>query len=243
MNDAGVFFDCWDTVLEFKQKTDRWRIMPLEKHCINKSDINWDEVFDFSENFLREFYFSRSNYELTIERIYNLLCANFDIKLDTSTLTASDEVMDYLDPKPMDGIEDFLFYLDEKKILYAILSNTIYTAKRSKEIVDKFIPDNHFMFFFGSADVCVKKPFDLFFKAGVKYAKCDITKSVYIGDSYNADVFGSYNAGFKNTVWLNWKNGKRDEKSPYEDVTSKDSVIIVKSYKELLNKFKKGEIL
>lgn len=243
MDKAGVFFDCWDTVLKFKQKTDRWRIVPLYNHCINKNDKDWDAIFNFSEQFLKDFYLSRSFYELTIENIYKFLCVNFNLKLDTTPFLASEEVMDYLDPSPVDDIEEFLSYLKEKKIPYAIISNTIYTSKRSKEIVDKVIPNNDFLFFFGSADVCVKKPYDLFFRAGVKFANCDISKSIYIGDTYNADVFGSYNAGFYKTIWLNWKDSKREEDSPYIDVTDKESVITVDGYKKLLKLFKEGKIL
>lgn len=211
---AGVFFDCWDTVIRFKMKTEDWNVQPLYDHAINREDIDWKEVRDFSDKFFDDYYFHVFDYEITVNEYLNLLILNFDIKLNAPLSQVGDEILDYLDPTPVDGLMDFLKYLDDHHITYAILSNTIYSKEASFKLINRLLPGHHFQFFLASSDIGVKKPSALFFKTGVHMAKMDIKESVYIGDNFFADVSGSYHAGFKKSVWLNHKN---HDKNRYRD--------------------------
>ena len=49
MNKTMVFFDCWDTLIRFQEKDERWTVLPLYDHCINKDEVDWDKrKFDTS---------------------------------------------------------------------------------------------------------------------------------------------------------------------------------------------------
>ena len=87
----------------------------------------------------------------------NLFCLNFGIKLDCPLSTCAHEILIHLDPKPVEEIDEFLTFLDEEKIPYACLSNTVYTMEDTKALIETLIPNHHFQFVLTSGDVAVKK--------------------------------------------------------------------------------------
>ncbi len=236
----AVFFDCWDTLISFTCEQPRWNILSLEKHCMNHDSIDWKEVFDFSENFFRNYYQSRLLFELDILAILSLFQKYFGMELDCSIEECSHEILCYLSPKPIEGIDKFLSFLEEKKVPYYVLSNTIYSTEDSMRILKKLIPDHEFGFFLGSKEVGVKKPNPLFFKTGTRLAKKDITHSMYIGDAFFQDVIGSTDAGFATSVWLNHK--KKERRCP-EGYALKRDCLEVSSYSMLIEKIKENGIL
>ena len=238
----AVFFDCWDTLISFECNEKRWNILSLHQHCVNKDRIDWEEVFDFSENFFNSYYTSRLLFEIDISSILSLFVKNFDIELDCPIETCTHEILKYLDPKPIDGISEFLDMLDEKGIYYAVISNTIYPTSDTLELINKLVPGHHFGFFLGSNVVGVKKPNPLFFKTGVTMGKQDIAHSMYIGDVFYQDVIGSYNSGFHTSVWL---NHKKKEKRFHDqiDLDGKIEYIEVDSYRTLISKIKEKNLI
>ena len=245
MNDHkinAVFFDCWDTLISFECNEKRWNILSLYQHCMNKEEIDWNEVFDFSEDFFKSYYTSRLLFEVDISSVLSLFVKNFGIELDCSIETCTHEILKYLDPKPIEGISEFLKLLDEKGIYYAVISNTIYPTSDTMELINKLIPGHQFGFFLGSNAVGVKKPNPLFFQTGVKMGKQDIAHSMYIGDAFYQDVIGSYNSGFCSSVWL---NHKKKEKRFYDriDLDGKISYIEVDSYCSLISKLKENDLI
>lgn len=236
----AVFFDCWDTVISFTDPDKQWNIRAFQKHAINKDEINWEDVYNFTENFIKDYYSSRLMYEISYISLVNLVVKNFDIKLDCPLETCTHEVLNHLDPKPIDGITDFLSLLNGKEIPYAIISNTIYPSIDTLALIDKLIPEHHFKFFLGSQEVGVKKPNPLFFKTGVKLAGADINKSMYIGDAFYQDVHGSYEAGFKASIWL---NHKKKEIRPNDGYVKDMTFYEVDGYKGLIELIKKGIIV
>ena len=207
----AVFFDCWDTLISFEMKTKAWNFEPLRKHTLHPESVNWDEVNEFVETFLKGYYFSHSLYEIKDDSVMRLVVRYFHLELDCDIDTCVSEVLTHLDPKPIPHIEDFLKLLDDNHIPYGVLSNTIYTEKDTKDLIDKLIPSNHCQFVFGSADVAVKKPNPIFFQLGCRYLNVKEENSIYIGDSFNLDVMGSQKAGYGTSIWLNHKNKVLEE--------------------------------
>ena len=208
MNKTMVFFDCWDTLIRFQEKDERWTVLPLYDHCINKDEVDWDKVYAFALEFADKYYASHSLYEITSYAFFKLVITLFSIKLDCPIEVADSETLHYLCPRPVDGIDDFLTFLEKKQIRYACLSNTIYTeADTRKEILSQ-IKGHHFEFVLASSDIAVKKPNPYFFLSGLKIANVKPENAIYIGDAYLQDAFGSFNAGFKKSYWLNYKNNK-----------------------------------
>ena len=91
----AVFLDCWDTLISFECNEKRWNILSLHQHCVNKDRIDWEEVFDFSENFFKSYYTSRLLFEIDISSILSLFVKNFDIELDCPIETCTHEILKY----------------------------------------------------------------------------------------------------------------------------------------------------
>ncbi len=230
----AVFFDCWDTLISFECPEKKWNILSLYQHSINKDEIDWEKVYEFSEQFFDGYYRSRLNYEIDILAVLRLFVTYFGIVLDCPLEVCTHEILIHLSPKPIDGIDQFLTYLDENGIYYSVLSNTIYSSDDTMALIDKLVPNHHFGFFLGSKDIGVKKPNPIFFQTGVKKAKQEIGKSIYIGDTFYQDVIGSFVSGFKSSVWLNHK-GKEPTFFERADLTDKIKYIEVDSYHSLIS--------
>lgn len=230
----AVLFDCWDTLITFREKVRTWNVEPLKAHCVNKGRVDFSAVEDYSATFLRTYMQSRIEYEIQAEQLLRLLCLNFDIELDCDVSLCVHEILTHLDPEPVEGVKDFLSVLDRKDIPYAILSNTIYEDGDTEELVRRLIPEGRFAFFLGSGSVGVKKPNPLFFHTGTHLLHVRPEDTLYVGDSFYADVAGANRAKMNNAVWLNPKRKTTDffkpllpdyESLAYEDCTGYADVI------------------
>lgn len=216
MKIKAVFFDCWDTLIKFNKSCEDWNIRPIYNHCINKNDYDWDIINEQVLNFLIEYYTKNKDYEIKADSLINLLIRYYDMKLDCSIDDCFVEILNYQDPSPIDGVETFLKYLDDHNIYYAVMSNTIYSSSKTKDLLDSLIPDNNFRFFLGSYEIGVKKPNKLFFKVGAHPSGFDLKECCYIGDSFLEDVYGSHKAGFGYSIWL---NTRKLDISNYEQIS------------------------
>ncbi len=174
---------------------------------------------------------------MDISAVLNLFVTYFDMELDCPIDVCTHEILIHLDPKPIDGIDEFLTCLDENGIYYSVLSNTIYSSDDTLTLINKLIPGHHFGFFLGSKDIGVKKPNPVFFQTGVKKAKKDLNHSMYIGDAFYQDVIGSYTAGFSSSVWLNHK-GKKPTFFERTDLTNTIQYTEADSYRRLISQMK-----
>jgi FMN phosphatase YigB (HAD superfamily) len=237
----GVFFDCWNTVITFQERTKNWNTQALQRHCLHPRKVDWKKVEAFSDHFFHAYYHSMDCFEIMAVQYLRLLVLNFDIALDCPVEACVHDILTNLNPSPVSGIEDFLAYLDTEKIDYAILSNTIYDDDDTMALVSRLLPNHHFRFFLGSASIGVKKPNPLFFQTGLHIAGKKASASIYIGDSFQADVIGSTQAGFRESVWLNLR---RQSASVYADCPNwpKKPWVDCPSYPVLLEQFRSGVI-
>lgn len=234
----AVFFDCWSTVISFSEKRKDWNTAPLKRHALDYDRIDWASVDQTADSFFSRYY-QTTKYEIKYNQFLQCMMNLYSIRLDCDMEFLNREVLDGLDPKPIQGIGNFLSYLERHNIYHAILSNTIYEDEDSMNVINRLIPSNHFSYFFGSGNVGVKKPDPLFFQAASRPSGIPLSDSMYIGDTFYQDVFGSNQAGFAKSVWLNTRN---KDKSVYSSLCDVDSVdyVEVKDYDELLAKFGKG---
>lgn len=227
-----IFFDCWDTLIRFKRKDERWTIIPIYDHALNKDEIDWEQVAQFANRFEEGYYSSHSLYEIPCTAYHRLITERFSIKLDCSFEVTDKEVMDFLDPSPVLDICDFLSLLEKNGIRYACLSNTRFSEKTTCRAIERQIPGHHLDFVLASSEIGVKKPNSDFFYAGLRIAHVQPENAIYIGDSYLQDVFGSFNAGFAKSYWLNFKGGKpfylesfpKRKERKYKEVLSYDEI-------------------
>ena len=240
--ERGVFFDCWNTLITFEAEDPMWIIMPLKKHAIHSTQYHWDEIFEFADNFLKTYYRSHSLYEISDQAFLRTVMMNYHIELDCSIEQAADEIMDGLSPKPVEGITDFLDILLKEKEDYFVLSNTIYSADKTREILERILPSYHFPHVIASKDLGVKKPNPVFFQTGCRYYNKNIKESIYIGDAYFQDVYGSYNAGFYRSIWLNWMGKKEVEQLINHPGLTTFEHIEVNGYQEVIRLYQEGKL-
>ncbi len=235
----AVLFDCWSTVITFEPRRKDWNTYPLWRHCVNRDHVDFEAVVRFVDDFFHQYYRSLSPYEILSTQILSLTTLLFDIRLDCPLSDCALEILDELAPQPVEGVSEFLSLLDEREIPYAILSNTVYDDEKTMRIVLDRIPGARFHFFLGSDRVGVKKPNPLFFQAGLHLLGASADQAIYIGDSFLADVKGSFQAGFRQSYWLRPKK---------DDVPSRvfgDEGVVyrqVSGYRELSARLKEGRL-
>lgn len=236
MKIEGVFFDCWDTLIEFRLNDVRWNYLVLKNHCLNNNEVDWDEVKNYADSFYAMYYESHSLYEIDVKQILRLIQLNFHIKLDCDIEKCSHEILNLLSPRKVKDIDMFLDELEKKEIPYFCLTNTVYDDKETFELLKSFFPERDFRFLLASSQVGVKKPNPLFFQCGVNMASLDISKCIYVGNSFYQDCYGSYKAGFYKSALLSSDNKE-------EIIMKKFSIdafpyIKFSCYKELIGELK-----
>lgn len=204
----AVFFDCWDTLLEFHDPDRKWNISSLMRHAINRGNFDEEEVFRFTDDFFHAYYQAHLDYELTILQILRLVKEHFHIRLDCPLETCTHEILTELAPSQVQGADDFLKFLQSRNIPFGCLTNTLYDKEDTLALLNEFYPERHFALVLASSEIGVKKPNPLFFQTGLKMAGKEITSSMYVGDKLLQDAYGSYRAGFAISCFLDWKKQK-----------------------------------
>lgn len=113
------------------------------------------------------------------------------------------------------GMESFLEDCRQRNIPMYVLSNSSFSGDALMEVLNRFGIGKYFDRLWSSADFGRIKPCRDFFELAISYAlneNPDAAREdvIFIGDIYDTDVEGAYNAGIK-SAWLN-KNGGKDEK-------------------------------
>lgn len=116
-----------------------------------------------------------------------------------------------LDP----SIAEFLSTCEKNSIPMYVLSNSGFTGEALTEILNRFGIGKYFKRLWSSADYGRIKPDRGFFEQAIEIALKDNQNEkreniIFVGDIYDTDVIGAYNAGIKST-WLN-KKGECDIK-------------------------------
>jgi len=116
-----------------------------------------------------------------------------------------------LDP----AIADFLEACEKNSIPMYVLSNSGFRAEALTEILNRFGIGKYFIKLWSSADYGRIKPDTGFFNQAIGTALQDNQSEkreniIFVGDIYDTDVIGAYNAGIK-SAWLN-KKGECDIK-------------------------------
>lgn len=109
--------------------------------------------------------------------------------------------------RPYEGCVEMLKKLEKQGIKCAVLSNK--PDNFVKIIVSKLYPDFNFSWVQGKAEGFPKKPDPTALKFILKSLSCDVSDTLYIGDS-NVDIFTGKNAGVK-TCGVTWGFRERDE--------------------------------
>lgn len=151
---------------------------------------------------------------------------------------AAEEEADFLmkcnDMEVYPGITEMLEECSRKGIPMYVLSNSGFSAEALKVVLERLGIGRYFSGVWSSADFGRVKPCREIFEMGIseiltehpEYKKEDI---LYIGDTYDTDVVGAYNAGI-DAAWINRKNAA-DIKN-YAAYEIKDTIYLREILKE-----------
>ncbi len=125
---------------------------------------------------------------------------------------------------PTEGIKDFLGYLKNKGIRTGVISNICYAPSVVAGRINRLLPENAFEFIITSSNFMFRKPNKRIFELALEKAELQPDEVWYIGDQYECDVKGSFNAGLMPI----WYIGAID--MPY---TKDKNILTVKTWSEL----------
>lgn len=176
----------------------------------SKMEIDENNFVNYSLKILNQIFNNRSyiefkmiDYIRLLKDMYNI---NFDVSIEEVELLFC---LNSCKTKFVENIETILQYFKEKKYPVILLSNTSYSKLTIKTILGKLI--QYFDDVIVSSDYPIRKPNKDIFNIGIKKIitnnKIDISDIYYIGNDYNVDVIGAYNAEI-NSIWFNESNKK-----------------------------------
>lgn len=231
----NVAFDCWSTLIRFKAKRDDWHYYPLFDHLLNKDEVNKEEIDKFLSSFFKQYYNTDYIFEIDNTSLLNLIKDTFNLKLDKDINSISDEVLNYLDNKEEENVNEFLNLLNKKNINTAVISNTIYSNKKTREIINAFIK-NDFKDIITSNEYGVRKPSPLIFNAALNRLNFKKEDTIYIGDSPIEDIYGPYLASIKGAILV--LNSKKDPAILKDKIKGANfKYLVFNNYQEVISKF------
>ena len=101
---------------------------------------------------------------------------------------------------PYAGVNKVLDSLKTKTQRLGVLSNSF--EGHAKIILEKLELDHYFLSVLDCGDVQAYKPMSSLFERVVQNLNVEISKSIYVGDEYYADMVGAKGAGMT-TIWIN----------------------------------------
>jgi putative hydrolase of the HAD superfamily len=209
---TDVFFDLDHTLWDFDKNS-----MLAFKRVFSKHDIQLDidsfiEVYEpINLEYWKRYREERvSKPELRRGRLMDTF-SRFDLKFDVHYLDQLAE--SYIDELPMDnhlfnGARSILEYLTNKYSLH-IITNGFDEVQHLKLINSRI--KNHFNSITTSEEIGVKKPNPRIFQAALKKANSEASRSIMIGDSFEADILGAESVGM-NTLFYNYRKDSVPEK-------------------------------
>ncbi len=229
-----VLFDCWDTIVEFKEKYPFASVDAVYKHIINKDKISFDEICKYDYEFLNDYY-KTTLFDVDQTNMFRYLCESLGLKLDCSYEQAGYESAMAFDAPLIPNIKQFISFLKENNIKCSVVSNTIHNYEITKEIITRNFEENPFEKIICSSEYIVKKPDVRIYNLASKIVGIHNENIAFIGDNLYTDILGANNSNMQ-AFFFNWKNAEVSK-----EMKSKVKYTEFKSYLDLI-KIMKGRI-
>jgi len=219
-----VMFDLYDTILkdlsfDFDKGLEYLYDLIFHEYCTK------DELLAYANSLIPMFHNRIKTYEELsfIGKELPLLLDKFNVisnisldELDYQFMLQTQKVT------LLDEVKDYLVYLGKNNIKMYILSNTIFSTKSTKRLLEDFNILQHFNNVYCSSDYGYRKPSIKFYEYGINHIlednpSCNRKDIVYIGNDYNTDVKGGLNAGL-NVIWYNVNNNDNIEQLPIRNI-------------------------
>lgn len=200
---TAVLFDCWDTVIHYNE-TDRYKgIDLLLDVCDNPDNVKPQKLIkDFNE-LMNEYYAQCNSYDLRFTALFRYLCLTHNLKPRIPFEEIERLYNKHIEPYPCENLDKVLAFLKDKNITFGVCSNTIHSKEDTEQFIRQVWPSMPFSFVMASSTYGVKKPNPRFFEVGARLAHSKNEDTIYIGDNFYADVYGSWVANYRKSIWYN----------------------------------------
>lgn len=202
----GILIDMGETIVHNYDVNYELALHKVYEVIYNKNEINEKDFVNYSLKILNDIFNKRSYIEFKMIDYIRLIKDIFNIKFTISLEEV--EILFCLNScktKFVENIEQLLKHLKEKNYPIILLSNTSYSKSVIKNILGKL--NKYFDDIIVSSDYPLRKPNEDIFKVGIAKLNLDKENIFYIGNDYDIDIIGAYNAGI-NPIWFNENNFK-----------------------------------
>lgn len=238
----AVIFDCWDTVINYHE-TDAYKGIDLLLDISeNPNNVTKEELEEDYHKLMHEYYKECNSFDLSFTALFRYICLTHNLKPNVPFEKIEDLYDLHLDPTPVETLKEFLDFLKENNITKGVCSNTIHSEENTIKFVKSCWPTMPFDFIMASSKYGVKKPNPRFFEVGTILANSKKEETIYIGDNFYADVYGSWLAGYKKSIWFNQRHrNKADFYKLHPEMPDNIDYIEIDNYLDLI-KILKEEI-
>ena len=210
-NITDIFFDLDHTLWDFDKNSMLAFNRVFSKHNINIELVSFIEIYEPINLKYWKLYREEKVDKPELRR------GRLKDSFKYFDLTFKEDILDklaesYIDELPLDnhlfdGTKKILNYLTEKYILHIITNgfDEVQHLKLKNSGINK-----HFSTITTSEEIGVKKPNPLIFNSALKKANIQASRSIMIGDSFEADILGAESVGM-NTLFYNYRNDQIPE--------------------------------
>lgn len=238
----AVIFDCWDTVIYYRESETYKGIEFLLDVCDNPMGVTKEQLIEDYHELMHEYYLNCNSYDLRFTALFRYICLSHHLTPKFSFEELEKMFSRHMAPTPAKDLDKLLAYLKANGIKVGVCSNTIYSQEQTKAFIDSCWPENTFDFIMASSYYGTKKPNPRFYEVGTLLAQTSKDKTMYVGDNFYADVYGSWLAGYKKSIWLNEKHRpKSDFYKVHPEMPDDIDYLEVSGYAELLDRLKEME--
>ncbi|WP_454054025.1 HAD family hydrolase [Clostridium sp. Marseille-Q7071] len=226
----AILFDAGDTIIEYIKNNPLEGTRKLLEKANNPDKVTAEEIQEYAIEMGRIFNDGRetTGIEYNMRSFQRFLYEMHNIYFDLTPLEIENIFnKEAFRGKVMEGVLEFLNYLEQNNIKKAILSNSTFSEEAIKEELRRYeINPSRFEFVISTSEYGFRKPDKRIFQLALKKLGLDNNQVWYIGNSFKYDVIGAQNAGIQ-AVWFNRQENNVDVEKDNGDFLE------VNSYKEI----------
>lgn len=226
-----LLFDCFGTIMDFKSVDfDKGLHFMHEKYFLDKCTYEELQAYNLELFHQVEDLHAKEIETSFVKEELPLYAKKFGTEpIYMSPSEEADFMLLTTDLDNFEGLPEQLEELYKQGVAMYVLSNSIYSSKGLKELLDRFEIGKYFRDVWSSSDFGKVKPNKDFFMMGIQNALKDnphesMDSIVYVGDTYEADVAGATRAGIR-SIWINRKEEADEQGIATKIITSHDQFL------------------
>jgi putative hydrolase of the HAD superfamily len=218
----GIIFDFGDTLMQEESFNVINGYIRLMDFAINPNGITAQEITDFTNEMTKEFKQreDQSGLEISLPSFFRLAFDRLGLSFNISYQQMEWEFWEAaVKHRPSPGLTDFLYFLDNRGIMKAVLSNaSVSSATLISDLATHHLK-GHFSFIMSSSEYGIRKPNPMLFEAAIKKMGFPPHDIWFAGDRLDNDIAGARNSGLF-PVWYNHRKLANDTDCPCLEINN-----------------------